>query len=496
MKKYIFAILAAASLMSAVSCEKFLTTEPSSSVSDTQVFVSLKGAQAALNGCYYLLFFDYGSRADTQGYISQIMTFDVDGEDIIVNGGWYGYDYNMWGHQRGDIFKAYALWNYYYNIINNLNSIICYTPQIDGATEAETNPIVGEALAMRGWAYFNLAQLFQQTYVLAHERNMPGVPIYTEPTTDQTEGKSRGTIDDTYDQIISDLTLAEEYLQGATRSAKNHFDKDVVNGLLARVYLVRNEWDKAAAYAAKARSGYPLTSNEDWNSGFNNIDTKSWMWGMMVDEEHTLDANGDYGPFAMWTNYITRDGGDFWSFNCFYLNDLFAELFSADDIRGQQIYYDADKGLHCSKKFYDTVDLTGDFCFMRADEMLLIEAECASRQGDDVTAATLLNELRTLRGATPTSTIGSSLLEEILTERRKELYGEGFAWYDIIRTQKGLTRQGNHSNFGGAVVVPPRSWRFVYQIPTNEILNNPNINSDLWPAGDQNPFGDPSLCLD
>ena len=148
MKKYIFAILAAASLMSAVSCEKFLTTEPSSSVSDTQVFVSLKGAQAALNGCYYLLFFDYGSRADTQGYISQIMTFDVDGEDIIVNGGWYGYDYNMWGHQRGDLFKAYALWNYYYNIINNLNSIICYTPQIDGATEAETNPIVGEALAM------------------------------------------------------------------------------------------------------------------------------------------------------------------------------------------------------------------------------------------------------------------------------------------------------------------------------------------------------------
>jgi hypothetical protein len=28
----------------------------------------------------------------------------------------------------------------------------------------------------------------------------------------------------------------------------------------------------------------------------------------------------------------------------------------------------------------------------------------------------------------------------------------------------------------------------VYQIPQSEILNNPNINGEIWPAGDQNPF--------
>ena len=119
-----------------------------------------------------------------------------------------------------------------------------------------------------------------------------------------------------------------------------------------------------------------------------------------------------------------------------------------------------------------------------------------AHMGDDATAASLLNELRALRNATATQTIGSSLIEEIVTERRKELYGEGFAWFDIIRLQKGLTREGNHSNFGGKTPVPARSWRFVYQIPTNEINNNPNINSTYWPNGDQNPFGDVSICLE
>lgn len=256
-----------------------------------------------------------------------------------------------------------------------------------------------------------------------------------------------------------------------------------------------NDWDKAADYAHKARAGYPLTSADDWNSGFNSINTASWMWGMTVDKEHSLEANGDYGPFALWCNGITRDGGDFWSFNCIFLNDKFVEYFSKDDIRGQQIWWNDSYGLHCSNKFYDNTDLTGDFVFMRSDEMLLIEAEALARQNSDG-AADLLNELRALRGATPTSTTGSSLVEEIILERRKELYGEGFAWFDLIRLQRGLKREGNHADFGGHQVVPAKSWRFVYQIPTNEIINNPNINSDLWPDGDQNPFGDYGLCLE
>lgn len=500
MKKYIGAALAAISALTLSSCEGLLNTNPTSSVSDQSIFTTVSGAQGALNGCYYLLnFYDSGGRADTEGYIAQLMTFSVDGQDIIVNGGWYGYDYNMWGHQRGDIFKAPALWIYYYDIINNLNSVITYTPNIEGGDEDAKDNILGQAYAMRGWAYFNLAQLFEHTYVLAKEKNMPGVPIYTEPTSDQTEGKPRGTIDETYNQILSDLNTAETLLDGKTRTAKNHFDQSVVRGILAHVYLVMNNWAKAEEYASLARAGYPLTTNEQWGQGFNDESVDSWMWCLLEDQENRLMGEGAYGPFALWANGIVRDGDEKWSFNCFYLNDKFADLFNESDIRGQQIHYDADLGLHKSDKFYDDQELCGDFPYMRSDELLLVESEAKARQGKTSESLALLNELQGMRGATLTTTTNQeSLVEAILLERRKELYGEGYDWYDLIRCQKPMLREGNHSSFGGNTPLPARSWRYVYQIPTNEILNNPNINSDTYPTAGygQNLFGDRSLVLE
>ena len=492
MKKTMIAALAAIAALFAVSCQDFLETNPTSSVSDNQVFTSIQGAEAALNGCYNLLHFndENYNRGDVTGYVSQILTWDTTGEDIIVYGGWYGYDYNFWGHQRGDIFKTYTLWNYYYVLINNLNSVIYYTPQIEGAAEADVNAVVGQALTMRGWCYFMLAQIFQHTYQLSHPRNMPGVPIYTEPTTDQTEGKGRGTIDETFKQVLDDLTRAETMLSGYSRLAKNHVDQSVCQGILARVYLVMQDWSKAAEYAAKARSRYPLTTNAEWNAGFNDINTPSWMWGLMQDKENKLYGNGDYGPFAMWANWITRNGGDLWSFNCFFLPDAFVALFDESDIRRQQMFYRADQGygLWCSGKFYDTLDMTGSFVYMRAEEMLLIEAEAKARGGDTAGAQALLNQLQSLRGATPSAKTGDALVEDILLERRKELYGEGFGWLDIIRNCKPLVREGNHDQYSGHTPIPAKSWTFVYQIPQSEILNNPNINSDLWPSGDQNIF--------
>lgn len=497
MKKYIGAAIAAISALTLSSCGDLLDTQPTSSISDKSIFTTVSGAQGALNGVYNLIDFSGSGRADTEGYVAQLMTFSVDGEDIIVNGGWYGYDYNMWGHQRGDIFKSSALWNYYYNIINNVNSIIAYTPAIETSNEAEKDNILGQAYAIRGWAYFNLIQLYQQTYAVSNPRNMPGVPIYTEPTTEKTEGKGRGTVDQTYQQITGDLLQAETLLDGKTRTAKNHIDQSVCRGILAHVYMVMNNWPEAERYAHLARQGYPLTTNAQWGQGFNNNTVESWMWCMLQDQENRLSSKGDYSPFALWANGIVRGSNDRWSFNCFYLNDRFAQLFDENDIRGQQIHYDSSLGLHKSDKFYDNTDLCGDFPFMRSEDMLLLEAEAMARQARYTEAKTLLNDLQSQRGATPSPATDQALIENILLERRKELYGEGYDWFDLIRCQKPLLREGSHANFGGATPLPARSWRYVYQIPTTEILNNPNINSDVWPAegAGQNPFGDRSLAL-
>ena len=466
------------------ACDDFLETNPSSSVADTEVFKTLNGAQAALNGCYYQLHLGSGGqgRQDDWGYQSHLMTFSADGEDCIVWGGWYSFDYNYWGHTRGDIFKSNALWTYYYRLINNTNSIITYIDDAEGDT-TQKNYVKGQALAMRGWAYFHLVRLFQHTYSIA--KDMPGVPVYTEPTTDQTEGQPRGTVKSVYnDRILPDLKEAETLLEGFTRSKKSDIDQSVTRAFLAQVYLTMEDWNNAATYANKARAGYPLTSNSDYYAGFNDISTPSWMWGMIQTDD---DNFGDYSPFAMWANWIVRDGNTGWTFQCYFVSDEFVSRFEPTDIRAGQ-FSKAWDVIEYSSKFYDKEDLRGAIVYMRSEEMLLTEAEALARSGQETGAKDLLNELRTLRGASAKGSTGQALIDDILMERRLELYGEGLDWFDIKRNRKGLVRGSNHSVAGGDVQIPADSWRFVYQIPNSEIVNNANMTSEFWPIGDQNPF--------
>ncbi|MDY0174124.1 MAG: RagB/SusD family nutrient uptake outer membrane protein [Bacteroidales bacterium] len=480
MKTYIKSLfLASIALLAVNACTGFLETNPSTSVADTEVFKTTQGAQSALYGAYWQMESGNGgaNRQDDWGYPTHLMTFDVCGEDMIVWGGWYSYDYNYWGHTRGDIFKASALWRFYYRLINNTNSIINYVDDAEGL-QSDKDFIKGQALALRGWAYFHLVRLFQHTYAIA--QNMPGVPIYLEPTTDQTEGAPRGTVQDTYDRVLEDFLQAEGLLQGFVRSYKNHIDQSIVRAFLAQTYLTMNNWEKAAEYADKARQGYPLTSNATYLDGFNDVNTPSWMWGIPQTKEQNM---GDYSSFAMWANW-TRNG---FTFQCFFLSNPFVELFDDGDIRKSQFGFTWDV-IYTSMKFRDTEDLTGSIVFMRTEEMLLTQAEALARMGKDTQAKELLWQLQEMRGAQKTTATGQDLVEAILIERRKELYGEGLSWFDMIRNQKPLERKGNHVSYGGAKQFPARSWRFVYQIPNSEIVNNKSMESGFWPQGDQNPF--------
>ena len=487
--KYILMTLATGGLLTInTGCSDFLETVPATSVSDQSVFTSVAGAQAALNGCYFQMRAYNGggaNRQDDWGIPSIMMVSDVSADDMIVWGGWYCYCYNYWGETRGDIFRASALWTFHYRLINNVNSIIAYIDDIPGDPTAK-NHIKGQALAMRGWAYFNLARIFQHTYAIA--KDMPGVPIYTEPTTDQTEGKGRGTLEQTYKQVVDDLTEAETLLEGFNRGTlKNNMDQAVVQGILSDVYLTMTDWSNAEKYAKKVMAKYPLTTNENYLAGFSDINTPSWIWGMQQSEEQNMS---DYSPYAMW--YIGSDyrtSGGCWSFKCFFLAKSFVDKFHANDVRASQFGWEWDC-IHYTYKFRDTDDCRGSIVFMRTESMLLNAAEALCRQGEskEAEAKELLWRLQDMRQTPRSTSSGNDLLEEIWLERRKELYGEGYGLFDLNRTQKPLLRGSNHYLGGGDLQLPARSWRFIYQIPRGELLNNKAMVDDIWPKGDQNPY--------
>lgn len=111
--------------------------------------------------------------------------------------------------------------------------------------------------------------------------------------------------------------------------------------------------------------------------------------------------------------------------------------------------------------------------------MILIEAEAKFRQGDTAGAKELLFALQQNRDpqAVKSSNTGSALEEEILLERRKELYGEfGVEWFDAKRLNRGIVRDPNHRI---VLSLEPNDKRFFLKIPQAEIDANPNIDPSV-----------------
>ena len=90
----------------------------------------------------------------------------------------------------------------------------------------------------------------------------------------------------------------------------------------------------------------------------------------------------------------------------------------------------------------------------------------------------MLNILQKARGATPTE----ATVELIWQERRKELYGEGFALNDIKRLSMPLKRTGK-DQWAGVKELPANSPRFMLPIPETEMLYNKQLTSE-----DQNEY--------
>src|SRR5690606_3966073 len=120
----------------------------------------------------------------------------------------------------------------------------------------------------------------------------------------------------------------------------------------------------------------------------------------------------------------------------------------------------------------DPSNSAGDLAFMRSAEMYLIEAEAKARLGRHAEAAEVLNTLIKTRDPQYATTLtGNALIEEILLQRRLELWGEGFRFYDLKRLNQPLNRRPANHNTTLAVTmsVPAGDSQWQFLIPQGEI---------------------------
>jgi hypothetical protein len=119
---------------------------------------------------------------------------------------------------------------------------------------------------------------------------------------------------------------------------------------------------------------------------------------------------------------------------------------------------------------------------MRVSEMYLAEAEALAKQGKDSEAADVLFELVSARDAAYVKSVnaGQDLVDEILLQRRIELFGEGHRWFDMLRNDEAVDLAGSDADpsyylKGYKQDKPSLNNNWLFQIPQAELNANPNM---------------------
>lgn len=498
-------------LASACSDDR-LYQDPTTSLSDDNVTSSYEAANTVLMGAY----------AATEHYyyltIGQIAQ-EVMGNDVMISSGNYGfstykwlmyaYNYVQYPATVDGWWSAYApyLWRTAYKAIGNCNKIISSAETLPSGCE----DLLAQAYGIRGWNFLNLYHLFCPAYNNPTYGGDSGKGLFlrlTPSSSDNSLMVERSNLKESLDQIISDLTYAYE---NSSSSNNNYYiNPKACALLLARTYLEINDYTNASKYAEIAASstfdGSNLMSVEEYQSGFMTANSE-WLWGANFNSETTniyasipsfyhaataMDANSTFGTAAYGTQvpgssvserttYLANNAVDYMTgYSTVRIAFSFANTFAKDeetgafkDCRALFPFYVSDQDGYFTAKFNNNGSLgIADYPLARIAEAYLIEAEAKYNLGDASTALTVLNALQTKRNGTVSTSID---MEEIYKERRRELYGEGFAIGDIKRLQRPLERVGDeHWCDSDLKSLPANSPRMMFPIPDNELKYNPN----------------------
>lgn len=490
MKKIIIILLAFAAIFSIGCKEDFLETAPSDKLATPDVFKTVDGAHSVINGILRDMRVMVNDRHDQFSVKAVDLATDLMAGDILVyNRHWFIWDY-LNDNNAPTYRRPGFVWGIFYEYINNSNYVL---QNIDGIETTETafrDFVKAEALTIRAYSYFQLIQLFQNTY--KGNENAPGVPIYKEPSK---EGAPRSSVKEVYDLIVSDLDAAIGLFSGSDYGDGSISTPDlaVAKGMRARVALVMQDWAKAAKFANEARSG-KINSADEYASGFGDAAKMNWIWGLPVnDEQSTIYASF----FSHLDPTVSGYAGLGYSVKCITWKgeDALIPQMQEGDVRksllknskfGVPVYHKFAAG--SGKKF------SADYVMMRPEELLLIEAEALANQGNIAAAQTLLqtlwnNRIQKSEAVTEIPQVAfadkQDALNKIYLERRIELWGEGFRLKDVKRLMQDVdrTKSGHDYIPGAAKVFPAGTPKFTYVIPQTEIDNNPNINEE-----NQNPL--------
>ncbi|KRB56037.1 RagB/SusD family nutrient uptake outer membrane protein [Flavobacterium sp. Root186] len=461
MKKYLFIPIITLALFSTVttSCsDEFVDPKPEYSIDSENYFNSKEEYDNALIGAYDLL----------QSSYVNVLLGEIASDNTLCGG---ESPTDVIGFQQIDDMihtpvnsNLRDIWNWMFAGVQRANYILEFKDKTDFEGK---NQVIAEARFLRAYYQFELVKWFG------------GIPMKGDARFKIGDEKiiPRSSIQEVYASIEADLIFAAANLS-PDASQKGRATKGAAQALLGKAYL----YEKKYAQAAQALEAV-ITSQK---------------YSLVTDYNKMFEADGENGAESVFEiQYTDVEGAGFPCLQCSegnvavgfsgvrnYSGPLFssgfsfnvptqesANAFQAGDKRKDvaildiaawaeaNASYDNGKGVSFGKGNEDTgffnrkylprkrsKDAAGDlnltnpnnYRAIRYADVLLMAAEAYNKGGiDDGKARTYLNLVRRRAfGDTnhDVTTSGAALTDNILSERRLELFGEGHRFFDLVRT--------------------------------------------------------------
>lgn len=476
--------------------------------------------------------FDYGLP-------SVYLMLESAGQDMVANHDGYNW-FRDSQHYRDRLITSAEnemIWKtFYYNILA-ANKVLEFAPE--GVEERRLQIFRAQALGFRAFSYLNLVQIYQFTY--KNSQNKPAVPLILEAAEPLGYDNPRATVQAIYKAIMDDLNEVITLLEGYRAENKAKISLNVAYGLRARANLLMGEGKAAADDAQKAAIGFsPATIEQVSKPGFNNVKAANWIWGIIITPESDVVKSG----ILNWPSHLcSLVGNGYTTLTETYrkANNLFWNEIPESDIRrewfahkvipvlkadGSQLFdrdgnpvttvtsklveslqfngylgYTLGWDQYTNVKFhaYDDILLNAsnasDWPLMRVEEMIFIQAEGLAMSGDLGGAKTILENFVTANRDpefASQATTPEEFIDEVWLQRRMELWGEGFSFFDLMRLEKGVTRVNVNAGKGEEDSSYPEAVRFnfpandphlLYPIPEVEV----NVNDGITPEDNNKP---------
>ena len=325
---------------------------------------------------------------------------------------------------------------------------------------------------------------------------------------------------DLFKFIESELTEIQDQLKAPCTNEYGRADQAVCWALMARMYLNAEvytgtkKYTEAITYASKVISaGYTLKQNfSELFMADNNVNNPEVILSINYDGQR----NKSYGglTFLINASFITTredvPGINFQQYfgmgglGGWYGNRSRKELPAKFDVAdGRRLFFGSKTNIDNVNEFteglavakFRNVTSTGqngsnyaeafadtDFPLFRLAEMYLVYAEAVLRGGtggDIVLAIRYFNNLRERAFGDQSANVGTISLEEILDERARELYWEGFRRTDLVRyglyTSGSYVWQWKGGTKNGVGVSDDLN---LFPLPATDVMANPNLKQN------------------